>query len=193
MNKKILYLALGVAVIGLSGCSKKLSQFKSSYFSTTPTPLETVGENVPGTVRATIPPKFMVKNARVTATPVIQWSTLSGSNGEAMAQPVLFQGEDARANGQVVGYDNGGTVSIPFSIAYRPEMAKSDLYLDFSVDQNGKIYSLPRVKVGYGVVATSTLASAATASPAIAPDDFQKVITEKYTADIHFQIGRAHV
>ncbi len=193
MNKKILYLALGVAVIGLSGCSKKLSQFKSSYFSTTPTPLETVGENVPGTVRATIPPKFMVKNARVTATPVIQWSTLSGSNGEAMAQPVLFQGEDARANGQVVSYDNGGTVSIPFSIAYRPEMAKSDLYLDFSVDQNGKIYSLPRVKVGYGVVATSTLASAATASPAIAPDDFQKVITEKYTADIHFLINQANI
>ena len=193
MNKKILYLALGVAVIGLSGCSKKLSQFKSSYFSTTPTPLETVGENVPGTVRATIPPKFMVKNARVTATPVIQWSTLSGSNGEAMAQPVLFQGEDARANGQVVSYDNGGTVSIPFSIAYRPEMAKSDLYLDFSVDQNGKIYSLPRVKVGYGVVATSTLASAATASPAIAPDDFQKVITEKYTADIHFLSNQANI
>lgn len=193
MNKKMCYLAAGVLVLGLTGCSKKLGQFKSDYFSTVPTPLETVGEMVPGTVKANIPSKFMVKNAKVSATPVIQWATGSGSYGEASATPVIFQGEDVRANGQVVNYANGGMVNIPFSIKYTPEMAKSNLFLDFTVDQNGKIYSLPRVKVGEGVVATSTLASAKTVTPAVAKDNFQKVISEKYTADIHFLINQANI
>ena len=193
MNKKLFYVAMGVAVIGLTGCSKKLGQFKSDYFSTVPTPLETVGEMVPGTVKGTIPAKFMVKNAKVTATPVIQWATGTGTFGEASAQPVIFQGEDVRANGQVVNYKEGGMVQIPFSMQYAPEMAKSDLYLDFSVDQNGKIYTLPRVKVGYGVVSTSTLASAKTVTPAVAKDNFQKVISEKYSADIHFLINQANI
>lgn len=193
MNKNVFYLAMGAVVLGMTGCSKKLGQFKSDYFSTVPTPLETVGEMVPGTVKGTLPPKFMVKNAKVTATPVIQWSTGFGTTGEVSAQPVIFQGEDVRANGQVVGYSNGGMVNIPFSIQYQPEMAKSDLFLDFSVDQNGKIYTLPRVKVGEGVVATSTLASAKTVRPAVAKDNFQKVITDKYTADIHFLINQANI
>ncbi len=72
-------------------------------------------------------------------------------------------------------------------------MAKSDLYLDFAVDQNGKLYALPRVKVGYGVVATSTLASAKTVTPALAKDNFQRIINEKYSADIHFLINQANI
>lgn len=193
MNKKIAYLGLSLAIIGLSGCSKKLGQFKSDFFTTVPTPLETVGEMVPGNVKGNIPAKFMVKNAKVTATPVIQWSTTPGQYGEATAQPVVFQGENVRANGQVVNYADGGMVNIPFSIKYTPDMAKSNLFLDFSVDQNGKIYNLPRVKVGEGVVATSTLASAKTVRPATAKDNFQKVITEKYSADIHFLINQANI
>lgn len=193
MNNKILSLtALCCLTIGLSGCSHKLGQFRADYFNTTPTPLETVGDNVPGTVHGNIPAKFMVKNAKVTATPVLQWETTKGT-GEASAQPVIFQGQDVRANGQVVDYKSGGTVNIPFSMPYVPEMAKSNLYLDFSVDQNGKVYTLPRVKVGYGVIATSTLASAKTVTPAVAKDNFQKVISEKYTADIHFLINQANI
>ena len=64
MSNKLVYFALGaLTVVGMSGCSKKLGQFKSDYFNTVPTPLETVGQNVPGTVTANIPAKFMVKNA----------------------------------------------------------------------------------------------------------------------------------
>lgn len=193
MNRKVLFVAVGCAALVMSSCSKKLGQLRSDFFTTTPTPLETVGQMVPGTVRATIPPKFMVKNAKVTVTPVLQWETGVQQYGEASAQPVIFQGQDVRANGQVVNYTDGGQVTIPFSIQYQPEMAHSDLYLNFNVDQNGKQYTLPRVKVGTGVVATSTLASAQTVKPAVAPDNFQKVITEKYSADIHFLINQANI
>ena len=185
MKKEFIYIALGVALLGTTGCTKKLGQFRSDFFTTAPTPLATVGEQVPGTINGRIPAKFMVKNAKVTATPVIRWE-----NGEVTATPVILQGENVRANGQVVSFADGGTVTIPFSVAYQPDMAKSDLYLSFAVDQNGKLYSLPPVKVGFGVVATSTLASAKTVVPAVAKDNFQKVITEKYSADIHFLIEK---
>ncbi|MDE5797156.1 MAG: hypothetical protein K2H75_08585, partial [Muribaculaceae bacterium] len=92
---------------------------------------------------------------------------------------------------QVVGFKNGGNVTIPFNVEYKPEMEQSDLYLDFQVDQNGKLYGLPRVKVGNGIIATSTLASAATITPAIAADKFQRVINDQYSADIHFLINQA--
>lgn len=188
MKKTFVYLMIGSAVLTLGSCSK-MSQFQSNFFTTVPTPLETVGENVPATINGNIPAKFMLKNARVTATPVIRWS----QDGFKAGEPYTIQGENVRANGQVVSYANGGTVTIPFSVEYQPEMAKSDLYLEFQVDQNGKVYQLPSVKVGYGVVATSTLASAATVKPAVAKDNFQKVITEKYSADIHFLINQANV
>ena len=187
MKHSTLIVALGLSAITLAGCSKKQAQFSSDFFSTNPTPLATVGHNVPADINGRIPAKFMVKNAKVTSTPVLVLA-----NGEKSGSPVIFQGENVRANGQVVP-QSGGSVMIPFNVEYQPEMECSDLYLDFSVDQNGKVYSLPRVKVGYGVVATSTLASAATVQPAIAKDNFQKIITERYSADIHFLINQANV
>ena len=180
-------LLLGSTLLVASSCSKKQQPFTSDYFSTDPTPLVTLGQNVGAEITGHIPAKFMVKNAKVTTTPVLTWA-----DGEAAGQPVVFQGEDVKANGQMVP-QTGGTVMIPFLVAYSPEMRSSELYLDFSVDQNGKVYELPRVKVGYGVNATSTLATAATVEPAMASDSFNKVISEKYSADIHFLINQANI
>lgn len=188
MNNRNLFLLLGASAILMTGCTKKLGQFQADYFNTNPTPLQTVGQDVPAAITGSLPAKFMVKNAKVTAVPVLVWE-----NGDAAGQPYVFQGEDVRANGQVISYQNGGLLNIPFNVAYQPEMAHSDLYLDFTVEQKGKTYGLPRVKVGEGVIATSTLASAKTVTPAVAKDNFQKVITEQYTADIHFLINQANV
>ncbi|MBD5296138.1 MAG: hypothetical protein HDS25_07475 [Bacteroides sp.] len=192
MNKSILFLSLGGLAVVAGGCSKKLGNFQSDYFSMRPSPMESVGQEVPGTVYANLPAKFMVKNAKVSATPVIQWNEGAGV-GEVSTTPVVFQGENVRDNGQIVSYAKGGQVNIPFDFPYQPEMAKSDLYLDFTVDQNGKVYTLPRVKVGSGVIATSTLASPATVAPAVAKDGFQRVISEQYSADIHFLVNQANV
>ncbi len=188
MNKGMIWLGLAAAMVVMTGCNKKLSKFESDFFNTTPRPIETVGSNVPATVTGRIPAKFMVKNAKVTATPVLRWD-----GGEAQGEPTVFQGEDVRANGQVVGYADGGVVQIPYSAEYEPGMAQSDLWLQFQVDQKGKMYALPDVKVGNGVIATSTLASAKTVTPAVAKDNFQKVIKELYSANIHFLINQANV
>ncbi len=188
MNRKIYFIAALGATLALSSCGKKLGQFSSEYFSTNPNPLEVVGEKVPATVTGRIPANFFVKNAEVTVTPYLVY------NGtETASVPYTFQGENVRGNSPVVSYDNGGTVTIPASYVYTPEMAKSELQLAFEVRQGNKQYVLPRVTVAKGVVATAALADAASVDPALAPDAFQRVINQKYAADIMFLINQANI
>ncbi len=188
MNRKLCYVSALGLVLTMSSCGKKLGQFSSDYFSVNPDPLEVVGENVPARVSAKIPAKFFVKNAEVTVTP-----TLVFDGKEVKSQAYSFQGEKVRGNNPVISYENGSTQTIPVNFVYEPAMAKSELYLDFAVAQGKKTYVLPRVKVANGVVATAALAEVATVTPAIADDAFQRIINEKYAADIMFLINQANV
>lgn len=188
MNCKVCYIiALGAAV-ALTSCGKKLGQFSSDYFTVNPNPLEVVGEDVPARISAKIPAKFFLRNAEVTVTPVLVF------NGtEVTSQPYSFQGEKVRGNAPVISYEYGGNVTIPANFDYVPEMAKSDLELAFTVTQGNKQYVLPRVKVADGVIATAALASAKSVAPALAADSFQRVINERYAADIKFLINQANL
>ncbi|MCH5219627.1 MAG: hypothetical protein J1F20_03575 [Muribaculaceae bacterium] len=184
----ILTLALGSALVLTTACSKKLGQFSQDYFSTNPNPLEVVGEKVPATVTAKVPAKFFVKNATVTVTP-----TLVYDGTESTSQSYTFQGENVKGNAPVVSYDNGGTFNIPVNFNYTPAMDQSVLYLDFAVTQGKKQYVLPRVPVATGVISTAALATAATVTPAASADAFQRIINEKYAADIMFLINVANI
>jgi len=187
--KKILYSSLAVgSLVLLSSCNGKMGQFKADYFNTNPNPLEVVGQTVPATVTGNIPAKFFKKNATVTITPVLVYG-----GQQTAANPVTYQGEKVRSNNPVVNYNNGGTVTIPVNYLYTPEMQKSELYLTFNVQQGNKQYVLPQVKVANGVIATAALADAGTVNPATAADKFQRVINDKYTADIRFLINQANI
>lgn len=188
MTKSIRYSLILGGVVLLTGCNGKMTPFKSDYFSTNPNPLEVVGEQIPATVNGNIPAKFFKKNASVTITPVLVYA-----GQETQSAPVTYQGEKIRGNNPVVNYDQGGNLTIPVNYAYLPDMLKSELYLAFNVQQGGKQYVLPRVKVANGVIATSTLADAATVTPATAADKFQRIINEKYSADIRFLINQANL
>ena len=184
MNKLSGLALLAGSAMVLTGCSKKMNQFAADYFTTNPNPLEVVGTHVPATVTGHIPAKFFVKNATVSVTPVLVYGAT-----EEKASPMTFQGEKVRGNNPVISYENGGTVTIPVNYLYQPDMQKSELYLNFEVQQKGKQYVLPRVKV----VATAALADAGTLTPATANDKFQRIINEKYSADIHFLINQANL
>ena len=188
MNAKhISAIALSGLVL-LTGCSKKLNQFSPDYFTVNPNPLEVTGDKVPATVTAKVPAKFFVKNAEVTVTPYLCFE-----GKEVASQPYSFQGEKVRGNAPVISYENGGSVTIPVMYNYEPDMIKSDLELAFDVKQGNKQYVLPRVKVANGVIATAALADASTVNPALAQDKFQRIINEKYNADIHFLINQANI
>ncbi len=188
MNRKLTFTLAISAALAMTSCGKKLGQFVADNFTVNPNPLEVVGERVPATITANVPAKFFVKNAEVTVTPYLVFA-----GQEVASQAYSFQGEKVRGNSPVISYDNGGTVTIPVMYNYQPEMANSELYLDFNVRQGGKQYVLPRVKVADGGIATATLADAGTVTPAITPDKFQRIINEKYAADIRFLINQANI
>lgn len=180
-------LAVG-AVATLAACGSKQKDFSANYFNTNPNPLEVVANQVPAVVTGNIPAKFFQKNAVVTVTPVLTNGTMS-----LPGAPVAYQGEKVRGNNNVVSYERGGLMTIPVNYPYTDAMRSCELFLDFSVDQNGKQYVLPRVKVANGVIATSTLVDPTAVDGALTPDAFQRVINEKYSADIHFLINQANV
>ncbi len=187
--KKILYSSLAIGgLVLMTGCNSKMNQFKADYFTTNPNPLEVVGTTVPATVTGNIPTKFFKKNATVTITPVLVYG-----DQQTAASSVTYQGEKVRGNNPVVNYNNGGTLTIPVNYLYNPDMQKSELYLTFNVQQGNKQYVLPQVKVADGIIATAALADAATVNPATADDKFQRIINEKYTADIRFLINQANI
>ena len=188
MNRQLCVIVAAGALLTLSSCGKKLGQFNSDYFTVNPNPLEVVGEKVPATVTARVPAKFFVKNAEVTVTPYLVY------NGtESASQAYSFQGEKVRGNAPVVSYEHGGTLTLPVSYNYTPEMAQSVLELAFNVRQGNKQYVLPRVKVANGVITTAAMADAAGVPPALAADAFQRIINEKYAADIMFLINQANI
>ena len=176
------------AAVLMSSCSSKMKEIPADYFSTNPNPLEVVANRIPAVVTGNIPAKFFVKNATLTVTPVLVY------NGtETPYSSISFQGEKVRGKNTVISYDNGGRMSIPVNYTYQPAMRNSELYLTFAVDQKGKQYVLPRVKVADGCIATSAMVDATEVDPALTPDKFQRIINEKYSADIRFLINQANL
>ena len=190
MSKKV-FIALSFcgAILLSTSCSKQLTQLTSDNFNMNPAPLEVDGDNVPGRITGQIPAKYFQKNAEVTITPYLVY----GDNKEKASASLVLQGEKVRGNHDVIEYETGGTLTLPVNFVYEPEMMSSNLWLAFNVTQGNKTYALPRVKVGEGVLATATLASAASVPTAIASDMFQKTISKKVEADIMFLINETNV
>ena len=188
MNKKIMLVSsLALAFVFVS-CNKNMKALDASYFKTTPNPLEEKGGKVDATVTGTFPVKYFNKKAVVTVTPVMKF------NGEEVkAQSSVFQGEKILDNNQKIAYKAGGTYTMKPSFFYIPEMAKSELFLNFSVVQKKKTYNLPAVKVADGVLATSELASVKEIKPALTADKFQRITQENQNADILFLIQQAQL
>ena len=81
------------------------------------------------------------------------------------------------------------------SFDYVPEMAKSELYLEFKATIGKKVVTIPAVKVADGVISTSELVNntLGNANPALGEDAFQRIIKEKHDANIMFLIQQANI
>ncbi len=185
--KKINLCIMAAAGIALSSCSK-LGNLGADNFTVTPTPLEAIGGEVPATINGVFPVKYMKKKAVVTVTPVLKYDVK-----EALGQPATFQGEKVEENNTTVSYKLGGAYTMKTTFAYESGMEQSDLYARFDARLGKKKVSIPEVKIGYGVVATSDLLGRCTGSASTAPDAFQRVIEQKHEANIKFLIGQANL
>lgn len=178
-----------VSALAFTSC-KKLGALSADNFTVTPTPLESVAGQVPATINGQFPEKYMKKKAVVTVTPVLKYE-----GGEATGASATFQGEKVDGNNQTISYKVGGNYTMKSIFDFVPAMQKSDLYLKFEAKVGKKKVTIPEVKIGYGVVATSELLknTLASANPAIAPDGFQRIIKQRQEATIKFLIQQANI
>ncbi|MCL1943719.1 MAG: tetratricopeptide repeat protein [Candidatus Azobacteroides sp.] len=189
MIKRTAYLLSIVFITGvLSSCSKKMNPLTSDYFTATPQLLEVVGNKIPVSISGNIPPKYFPKNAKLSITPILRYGY-----GEIAGDTFVYQGENIQGNDQTISYENGGNIKMSTSFNYKPELASCELYLMVKSTIKGNIIEMPMIKIGEGTIATATLSSAASATPAIAPDAFQRIIKEKRNADIMFLIEQANL
>jgi len=188
MKKQFLFAISMVFALLLSSCGKDLTALDPSLFKCNPNPLEVKGGKVNATVSGTFPVKYFNKKAVVTVTPVLKFE-----GKEVKGTPSVFQGEKVKGNDKVITFKLGGNYSMDVSFNYVPEMAKSELYLQFDIVQGKKTYSIPSVKVADGVIATSQLVStnASEFTPVYLTDKFQRVIQQKQEADILFLIQQS--
>ena len=190
MTKKLYLPLLMALVVALSSCSSKMGELSSDYFTVTPQVLEAIGGKVPATINGKFPEKYFNKKAVVEVTPVLKWN-----GGEAKGQPAVFQGEKVEGNDQTISYKMGGSYTMKTSFDYVPEMAKSELYLEFKATIGKKVVTIPAVKVADGVISTSELVNntLGNANPALGEDAFQRIIKEKHDANIMFLIQQANI
>lgn len=198
MMKKLYLPLMALMVIALASCGK-MGELTSDYFTTNPEVLEAVAGKVPVTINGKFPEKFMKKNITVEVTPVLRWN-----GGEAKGQPTVFQGEKVEGNAQTISYKMGGNYTMKTTFDYVPEMANSELFLDFVVKKGNKNTVLPSVKIADGVIATSELATiidkdnaannkGGVTSTSEATDAFQRIIKEAKEASILFLIQQANL
>lgn len=184
--KKGLSILSVLALVLLTSCNKTLP--KPEEINVNPAPLTVVGGQVNAEITGTFPVKKFVKKGVLTVTPVLKY----GAN-EVVGEPVVYVGEKAKENGKTVSYKRGGTYEQKFACAYKPEMAKSELYLRFEAKVGKKTIEIPDLKVADGMIATATLATAEDNKTQVTPDKFQRVIQELQEADIKFLIQQANL
>ena len=190
MLKKISFLLSLVAVVLFTSCGSKMKGLTSEYFTVTPQVLEVVGGKVPVTIDGKFPEKFFNKKSVLTVTPVLKWD-----GGELAAESMTFQGEKVQGNDRTISYKEGGNFTMKTSFDYVPEMAKSELYLRFTVAKGKKSYTLHEVKVADGCIATSELyrSTISKSNIAIGEDAFQRVIKQAKQANIMFLIQQTNL
>ena len=187
--KKIHLSVIVASLFMLCSCSK-FGEMSPNYFTVTPQVLEAVNGEVPVTISGTFPAKFFPKKGVLTATPVLKWE-----GGSVSGEEYTFIGEKVEGNNQVIPFATGGNVTMKSTFDYVPEMAKSELYIEFAAKINNKVKAIPAVKVADGVLATAELYAQTTAStkPANAADAFQRVIKQAKQANIMFLIQQANL
>ena len=184
--------AAALALAALTSCNGKLGALSADNFTVTPSPLETVGDDVPATINGRFPQKYMKKKAVVTVIPELRYAGI-----KTVGQPATFQGEKVVGNDQTVSYKLGGNYVMKANFPYNflMQMGNSELYLTFDARVGKKAVTIPAVKVADGVIATSQLVylTLASANTATAADGFQREISRQQNAQIKYLISQAKV
>jgi Flp pilus assembly protein TadD len=178
----------------------KMNAGKMSY-SVTPETLETNNGKVDITLQGRIPEKYFLKKASIVATPV-----LNTPEGEKFYEPFFLQGESVKANNKAISFSGGGSVTYKGSVPFEYDMRKSELVLKIHATMGRQSLDFDPVKLANGVIATSTLVDNSpytimgvqkskntTAVYDATIDKYQRIVPDKYVADLIYLINSSEV
>ncbi|HLO61318.1 MAG TPA: tetratricopeptide repeat protein [Bacteroidales bacterium] len=187
LNYLTLFALAALLISGCAGLSKMRDNASTVTYEVKPNPLVMQAGQVGVNGTVNFPEKYFNKKAVVTATPVLQYD-----GGQVEYPTVTLQGEKVEANNTVIPYA-GGSFKFSGTIPYKPEMAKSTLVVKYSAKIKDKTpIEYGSEKVADGVVATEALVRIDPMT-VMMKDNFQRIIPESYSADIHYQINKADV
>jgi len=196
--------SIALAALLLSSCAGLQKMKKNADqidFKVTPEILEAHADKVDVAINGVFPAKYFSKKATIVATPVLKYQ-----GGEKAFAPVTVQGEKVDANNKVITYTNGGNFSYKDVVPFTKDMRLSDLEIRITASQGAKTLDFDPIKVGDGVIATSSMVlnyptplvgvtrdvnNTGVYDPNL--DIFQRIVPDAYTADVHYLINSSYL
>lgn len=200
--KQFGYVVLSALVLsGCAGLKKMKKNADQIDFKVNPATLETHGGKVDVAIDGVFPANYFNKKVTLVATPVLKYQA-----GETAFEPVTVQGEKVGDNNKVISYANGGSFSYRDAVDFKNDMRISDLEIQMIASKGAKSLAFDPVKVADGVVATSSLVvnhpktiigvtKGVNTTGIYDPfnDEFQRIVPDHFTADIHYLINSAEI
>ncbi len=201
LNYLVLFICSTAILVSCASLKKMKKEAGKVSYSVVPQILEAHNGKVDVALQGRIPENYFLKKATIVATPV-----LITPEGEKFYEPFFLQGESVKANNKVVSYAGGGSISYKGSIPFDYAMRKSQLTLKIRASKGGQSLDFDPVKLADGVIATSTLVDNSPVSILgvqksknttgvynAATDKFQRIVPEKYVADLIYLINSSEV
>jgi tetratricopeptide (TPR) repeat protein len=187
LNYLTIIIVAAFIISGCAGLTKMRDDSATVNYKVTPNPLVSQAGQVKVSGDVTFPEKYFNKKAVVTATPVLKYD-----GGQVEYPTTTLQGEKVEGNDKVIPYA-GGSYSYSGTIAYKPELAKSELFINYSARIKDKEpVEFGSVKIADGVIATELLVKVDPQGASM-KDNFVRITPESYTADIHYLINKSDV
>ena len=183
----IFYILVAVAIMSGCGLDKMASKYKTVSFTTTPATLQTHAGKVVLSLDATFEEKYFAKKATIDFTPVLVYS-----DGESAFKTITVQGEDATGGEATIFYATGGSFKYQDAISYTDDMMNATLELRAAAKLKDKEKVLGPVKIGTGVIATSTRVQN-TEDLANKNHGYQSETILQETATIYFLVNQANI
>ena len=152
---KIIFSTISILMLASCGLTNMANKYNTVNYTVTPTTLETHGGNVALSIKGDFAEKYFAKQATVNITPYL----LSNNNGQEIITPfktITIQGEEASGGETTIFYETGGSFTYSDEIKYNPNMSDNILLLKASAKIKDEEKNLGEVKLGRGVIATST-------------------------------------
>ena len=155
--KKLCLFSFAIAVtLLMTGCGfgKMVTKYPEVSVTLDNPDLENKGGEVAYTIKGTVPPKYMKKNATVTLSPTLK---VDGNNVNPPFTTIKLKGEKAKGEGTVISWKNGGSFTQTGTFKFDPSYEEAEIVAPAIAQIKKKSTTLnPEKSIGEGIANTAS-------------------------------------